>query len=63
MTPNLDIFTAIPKAPDIGSSGITGVDSRCGGNFRAKPENYPHIQPRPQKFPKNPDIAILVWMN
>jgi hypothetical protein len=36
------IFSIINKK--LGSPGIAVVGSSCGGYFRAKPENTPHIQ-------------------
>jgi hypothetical protein len=33
---------------------ISVVEAVCGGNFRAKPENYPHIYYPPQRFQKTP---------
>jgi hypothetical protein len=31
---------------------ISVVEAVCGGNFRASPENYPHIYDPPQRFQK-----------
>jgi hypothetical protein len=37
-----------PISKSKGSLVISVVEAVCGGNFRAKPENYPHIYYPPQ---------------
>jgi hypothetical protein len=36
------------------------IEAECGGNFRAKPENYPHIFYPPQRFQKT--LINPIWI-